>query len=95
MAHKPFKVFITSYSLDVPVGSAERFEYQSLHASAGAAARRLANIIHGKSALAKHIRTNLGSRGGRYVIVGDDGQHRALIPHRRHYGMTTRPIAKR
>jgi hypothetical protein len=89
---KPFKVFITSYSLSVPVGGAERFEYQSLHATAGAAARRLASIIHGKSALSKKIKACIGcGRSGRYKIVGADGEHRALIPHRRHYGMTTYP----
>ena len=64
-------VTVDAYSLEPGrVGDYERTIYESSHASPRAAARRLAELINGRTARAKQVRRDLDARGGRYTVNG-------------------------
>lgn len=75
-------VRVTHYALDSGnVGGDVRPLYESSHKTPRAAARRLAELINGKTARARTARPPTG-RGGRYTIDG-----MALKPFRVHHGL--------
>ena len=68
---RPFSVTVDAYSLEAgAVGADLGNVYTSAHVSPRAAARRLAELINGRTARAKQVRAALGTRGGRYAVNG-------------------------
>lgn len=68
---RPFSVTVDAYSLEAgAVGADLGNVYTSAHVSPRAAARRLAELINGRTARAKQVREALGARGGRYTVNG-------------------------
>jgi hypothetical protein len=67
----PYVVTVEAYSLEPGrVGEYERTIYESSHKSPRAAARRLAELINGRTARAQALKPALGGRGGRYLADG-------------------------
>lgn len=79
-------VTVESYSLESGnVGGDVRPVYTSRHRSAKAAARRLAELINGRTARARATHAGIGTgRGGRYTADG-----LALLPFRAKHGAST------
>lgn len=82
-------VTVESYSLAPgQVGAPYGLLYRSEHRSARAAARRLAELINGKTERAREVQRKIGPghgenpRAGRYTVDG-----MALVPFRRKYGL--------
>jgi hypothetical protein len=79
----PFTVRVYEYSLESNRVGMNRLQiYTSRHKSAREAARRLATITTGKSALARDIRTCAHQKGLSMLIECGDGSCLALNPFR-------------
>ena len=81
----PFRVSVTQYQIAPCVRPRDFAQvYSRRHRSAAGAARRLANIIAGKSEIAKSIKQivnrdiGFASYGGRYLIECGDGAKYSL-----------------
>ena len=82
----PFTVRIHEYSLELNRVGMDRLQiYSSRHRYARAAARRLATIITGKSALAREIRACAPRKGLSMLIECGDGTRLALRPFREQF----------
>lgn len=78
-----FAVTVDAYSLAPGrVGDYERTIYESSHKSPRAAARRLAELINGRTARAKALKPALAGRGGRYTVDG-----LSLVTFRKRHGL--------
>lgn len=79
----PHVVTVDAYSLAPGrVGDYERTIYESSHKSPRAAARRLAELINGRTARAKALKPALAGRGGRYTVDG-----LSLVTFRKRHGL--------
>lgn len=66
-----YSVTVDAYSLEPGrVGDYERTIYESRHKSPRAAARRLAELINGRTARARALKPALAGRGGRFTVDG-------------------------
>jgi hypothetical protein len=85
-----FTVTVRSYSLAAnQVGQDRRLVWSRSHRSPREAARTLAQIISGRTDLARHVRALVGTgRGGQYTIATLTGTEMALVPFRHQFGIT-------
>ena len=84
----PFTVSVRAYRIS-PAVDTSRMDgvYTSRHRSAKAAARRLASIISGRSALSVDVKRCIPrDHAGSFSIVCGDGTRLALNPFRERFG---------
>lgn len=78
----PYRVTVESYSLEPGrVGQTVATLYESTHRTPQAAARRLANLIRGRTGAGAALRVPMGL-GGRYTVIDPERGAMALTPFR-------------